>query len=86
MRVIKLSTPLLLIYLIFCFTYLIDNEENKDFITGGDEDNDIEKIKGNTKYLEKPILKGKTNSEVNNKKPDRGFSNRMFTPINKCPY
>ena len=30
LRVIKLSTPLLLIYLIFCFTYLIDNEENKN--------------------------------------------------------
>ena len=28
LKVIKLSTPLLLIYLIFCFTYLIDNNAN----------------------------------------------------------
>ena len=60
LRVIKLSTPLLLIYLIFCFTYIIDNETSKDTIIINDDMNDIQNIKG------KKLVEFKKDIENNN--------------------
>lgn len=40
------------------------------------------------KYYKTPIFEtfNEAIEYLNKKKPDKGFSNRMFTPANKCPY
>lgn len=61
LKVIKLSTPLLLIYLIFCFTYIIDNETSKNTIIINDDMNDIQNIKGDSEIVDKSFVQNNNN-------------------------
>ncbi len=80
LRVIKLSTPLLLIYLIFCFTYLIDNETNEQAIK---RDNDIGKFdvqKSDSEIVEDPIVDNKNIDYVIKEKSEISKPVVSYTP------
>jgi len=70
LRVIKLSTPLFLIYLIFCFTYVIDNETNEDNIIIADDISEINEVKSNSKILDNSFVEGRSIDDVNEKKSE----------------
>ena len=65
LRVIKLSTPLLLIYLIFCFTYIIDNETSKDTVIINDDINDIQNSKGDSEIADNSFVQDNNIEGIN---------------------
>ena len=79
LRVIKLSTPLLLIYLIFCFTYIIDNETSKDSIIN-DDINDIQNIKGDSEIMDNRFVKNRNIGNVNEQKSEISKPVVSFNP------
>ena len=79
LRVIKLSTPLLLIYLIFCFTYIIDNETNKDIIIN-DDTKDIQNIKGNSEIVDNRFVRNKNIDGLNEEKSEISKPVVSFNP------
>ena len=80
LRVIKLSTPLLLIYLIFCFTYIIDNETSKDTIIN-DDISDIQNIKGDSEIMDNRFVKNRNIGNVNEQKSEISKPVVSFNPI-----
>ena len=80
LRVIKLSTPLLLIYLIFCFTYIIDNETSKDTIIINDDINDIQNIKGDSEIIDSRIIQNRNLDDVNEEKSEISKPVVSFNP------
>ena len=68
LKVIKLSTPLLLIYLIFCFTYILDDETSKNSILSGDVISNNEEVKRNSLTVDIPAAKSMNIDDVKNKK------------------
>ena len=68
LRVIKLSAPLLLIYLIFCFTYVIDNETNENTIPISDIISNVEGVQGNSEVLKSPSVKTTKIDNIKNQK------------------
>tara|TARA_B100000989_G_scaffold261740_1_gene212937 strand:- start:160 stop:930 length:771 start_codon:yes stop_codon:yes gene_type:complete len=80
LRVIKSSTPLLLIYLIFCFTYIIDNETSKDDIIINDDIKDIQNIKGNSKIIDNRFLRNKNIDNLNEEKSEISKPVVSFNP------
>ena len=79
LRVIKLSTPLLLIYLIFCFTYIIDNETSKDTIIN-DDISDIQNIKGDSEIMDNRFVKNRNIGIVNEQKSEISKPVVSFNP------
>ena len=80
LRVLKSSTPLLLIYLIFCFTYIIDNETNKNNIIINDDMGNVQDIKGNSEIVDNRILKNRNIDDVNEKKSEISKPVVSFNP------
>ena len=80
LRVIKLSTPLLLIYLIFCFTYIIDNDTSKDTIIINDGISDIQTIKGNSEIADSRVVENRNIDDVNKEKPEISKPVVSFNP------
>ena len=80
LRVLKSSTPLLLIYLIFCFTYIIDNETSKNNIIINDNMNDIQDIKGNSGIVDNRFLTNRDNDDVNEEKSEISKPVVSFNP------
>ena len=68
LRVIKLSTPLLLIYLIFCFTYVLDDKTNKNLILSDDVISNNEKVKGSSVTVDIPSVISRDIDDVKHKK------------------
>ena len=79
LRVIKLSTPLLLIYLIFCFNYIIDNETGKD-TTINDDISDIQNIKGDSEIGDNRFVKNRNIGNVNEQKSEISKPVVSFNP------
>ena len=80
LRVIKLCTPLLLIYLIFCFTYIIDNETSKDTIITNDEINDIQNIKGDSEIVDNSFVQNNNVNGLNKEKSEISKPVVSFNP------
>ena len=80
LKVIKLSTPLLLIYLIFCFTYIISNEKSKETIIAIDGISDIENVKRNSEILDNRFLESKNVDDVNEKRSEVSKPVVSFNP------
>ena len=80
LRVIKLSTPLLLIYLIFCFTYIIDNETSKDTIIINDDINDIHNIKGDSEIVDNSFVQNNNIDGINEEKSEISKPVVSFNP------
>ena len=80
LRVIKLSTPLLLIYLIFCFTYIIDNETSKDTITINDDINDIQNINGDSEIVDESFVQNNNINGINEEKSEISKPVVSFNP------
>ena len=80
LRVIKLSTPLLLIYLIFCFTYIIDNETSKDTIITNDDINDIQNIKGDSEIVDNSFVQNNNVNGLNEEKSEISKPVVSFNP------
>ncbi len=80
LRVIKLSTPLFLIYLIFCFTYIIDNETNKDTIIINGDINDTQNIKGDSEIVDNRIVQNRNIDDVNDEKSEISKPVVSFNP------
>ena len=79
LRVLKSSTPLLLIYLIFCFTYIIDNETSRDTIIN-DDINDIQNIKGDSEIMDNRFVKNRNIGNVNEQKSEISKPVVSFNP------
>ena len=79
LRVIKLSTPLLLIYLIFCFAHIIDNETNEDSIMNVDI-SDIKNIKGNSEITDNRFVQNRNIGNVNEEKSEISKPIVSFNP------
>ena len=80
LRVIQLSTPLLLIYMIFCFTYIIDNETRKDTIIINDDINDIQNVKGNSEIVDNRFVQNRNIDDVNEEKSEISKPIVSFNP------
>ena len=80
LRVIKLSTPLLLIYLIFCFTYIIDSETSKDNIIINDDINDIQNIKGDSEIVDNSFVQNNNVNGLNEEKSEISKPVVSFNP------
>ena len=80
LRVIKLSTPLLLIYLIFCFTYIIDNDTSKDTIITNDDINDIQNIKGDSEIVDNSFVQNNNVNGLNEEKSEISKPVVSFNP------
>ena len=80
LRVIQLSTPLLLIYMIFCFTYIIDNETRKDTIIINDDINDIQDVKGNSEIVDNRFVQNRNIDDVNEEKSEISKPIVSFNP------
>ena len=80
LKVIKLSTPLLLIYLIFCFTYIISNETSKDTIKASDNLSDIDNAKRNSEIVDKRFAESRDFDNVNEKKSEISKPVVSFNP------
>ena len=76
LKVLKLSSPLILIYLIFCFTYIIDSDKYKDSSIKSSSEN----VKVDSKIVEIPIVKPKKNNNANNRKTDISKPIVSFNP------
>lgn len=80
LRVIQLSTPLLLIYLIFCFTYIIDSETSEDTIIINDDINDIQNVEGNSEIIDNRFVKNNNIDDVNKEKSEISKPVVSFNP------
>ena len=80
LRVIKLSTPLLLIYLIFCFTYIIDSDKPDDPIIFRDDISDIDKVKGNSEVIDESFVESRNVDDVNEEKSEISKPVVSFNP------
>ena len=80
LKVIKLSTPLLLIYLIFCFTYIISNETSKKTIIANNGISDIENIIRNSENVDNRFVESKNVDDVNEKKSEISKPVVSFNP------
>ena len=68
LKVIKLSTPLLLIYLIFCFTYILDDKTSQNSILSGDVISNNEQVKRSSLNVDIPIIKSRNIDDLKHKK------------------
>ena len=68
LKVIKLSTPLFLIYLIFCFTYILDDKTSQNSILSGDVISNNEEVKRNSLNVDIPIVKSRNIDDLKHKK------------------
>ena len=82
LRVIKLSAPLLLIYLIFCITYVIDDETNENTIPISDIISNVEGVKGNSEVLKSPNVK---TSKIDNIKNQKSKISKPVVSFNPKP-
>ena len=80
LKVIKLSTPLLLIYLIFCFTYIIDNKKSKDTVIISDDITDTESVKSNSERQDNRFVESRNIVDVNEKKSEISKPVVSFNP------
>ena len=80
LKVIKLSTPLILIYLIFCFTYMIDNETSKDTIIINDDKNDIQNINGESESVDNSFIQNNDIDGINKEKSEISKPVVSFNP------
>ena len=80
LKVINLSTPLLLIYLIFCFTYIIDNETSKNSIIANDDMSDIDNVKGSSKSAENRFIESRDIDDFTEKKSETSIPVVSFNP------
>ena len=80
LRVIKLSTPLLLIYLIFCFTYIIDNESSKDTSIINYDINDIQNINEDSEIVDNSFVQNNNIDGTNEEKSEISKPVVSFNP------
>tara|TARA_B100001564_G_C20603097_1_gene653756 strand:+ start:106 stop:876 length:771 start_codon:yes stop_codon:yes gene_type:complete len=80
LNVIRLSTPLIFIYLIFCFTYVIDSDkiENNDFKL--DKINNNEDLKNFSEKVDTPLSKVGTIDDPDIKRSDISKPVVSFNP------
>ena len=79
LNVIKLSTPLILIYLIFCFTYLIDSEKTVNKTIKANEISNSDYVEGFQEKVDIPTSKtkriyNKTNNSLDISNPVVSFN------------
>ena len=80
LRVIKLSTPLLLIYLIFCFTYIIDEKTNKNTTIISDDIKDIQNIEDNSEIVDNRFVRNRNIDDVDADKSEISKPVVSFNP------
>ena len=80
LNVIKLSTPLLLIYLIFCFTYIIDDETNKNTTIINDDIKDIQNIEDNSEIVDNRFVRNRNIDDVDADKSEISKPVVSFNP------
>ena len=80
LNVIRLSTPLILIYLIFCFTYILDSEKNIGTTNKVNGITNNENVKGIPEILEVPLEKANNVDNMKNEKADISKPIVSFNP------
>ena len=80
LNVLRLSTPLILIYLVFCFTYLLDGDTTVETTNVTENVVDDENIKNIPEKVKIPIPKVKKNDDVKNKTSDISKPVVSFNP------
>ena len=80
LNIIRLSTPLILIYFIFCFTYIIDSEAEENSISRVDEIDNSRDMKKTAEILKIPKIKNKKIDKINNGKLDISKPVVSFNP------
>ena len=80
LNVLKLSTPLILIYLIFCFTYIIDSDSTRDAPSKVNKLKDSDNGKNAFEIVETPDIKSKKVSKMNDKISDISKPVVSFNP------